>query len=236
MQYSDIDTLPLRSPAAWLSESDISPWSDIKTGAKYSTATGTTATVEQPARLLLGIEGDNEPDTDTHWRMGYNFPVQLTQWTLASSPKHPVLYRFLSTFAERIKDLAKPYKGDITAAAKAGAYKKEDPLKLTGPEAITAATMGWLNDTTGLRWDALTGLTDGGRSKAVGDTIIFPITAFNPGRSKYGNMGSKPITHPDARILHNAQGSWKHFDVKVELGKLCRTAFGFCKDWSKVPQ
>lgn len=56
----------------------------------------------------------------------------------------------------------------------------------------------------------------------------------SPGRGKYGNMGSKPISHEDARLLHHAQGSWKHFNLKVELGKFCRTAFGLCRDWSKV--
>jgi hypothetical protein len=58
------------------------------------------------------------------------------------------------------------------------ALSREDPLQLTGPEAITKAAKEWLEDRDGLRWNALSGLADGGRSKAVGDTIIFPITAF----------------------------------------------------------
>lgn len=48
-------------------------------------------------------------------------------------------------------------------------------------------------------------------------------------------MGSKPFSDADARLLHHAQGSWHKFDAKVELGKLCRTVFGLCRDWSKVP-
>jgi hypothetical protein len=48
-------------------------------------------------------------------------------------------------------------------------------------------------------------------------------------------MGSKPITDPDARVLHRGQGSWKTINLKVELGKFCRTVFGGCRDWSKVP-
>lgn len=57
----------------------------------------------------------------------------------------------------------------------------------------------------------------------------------SPGRGKYGNMGSKPVGHPDARLVHHALGSWRHFDVWVEYGKFCRTVFGLCRDWSKVP-
>lgn len=119
--------------------------------------------------------------------MGYKYHVQLTQWALASAPRHPILNRMISTFTLRIKELAKLYGGNITATANAGVFKKEDPLKLTGPEAITAAAMEWLEGEAGLRWGALSGLKDGGRSKAVGDTVIFPITAF-----RYGSLPSLP--------------------------------------------
>ncbi|KIN05237.1 glycosyltransferase family 32 protein [Oidiodendron maius Zn] len=227
--YADVDTTPLRTPRTWLDETDILPWSDPQTGAQYSSNTSS-----HPIQLILGIEGDNPPDTNTYWRMGYNFPVQLTQWALASAPGHPIINRFLTTFAKRMQQLAKPYNGNLTLAASAGAFN-QDPLSLTGPEAITVATMGWLEENSGLRWNALTGLEDGGRSKAIGDTMILPITGISPGRGKFGNMGSKPITDPSARLVHNGQGSWKTFDLKVEFGKICRMAFGRCRDWSKVP-
>ena len=56
----------------------------------------------------------------------------------------------------------------------------------------------------------------------------------SPGRGRYGNMGSKALTDIDARVQHAAQGSWRKFNLKVEMGKACRTLFGMCKDWSKV--
>ncbi|KFY97672.1 hypothetical protein V498_01931 [Pseudogymnoascus sp. VKM F-4517 (FW-2822)] len=233
--YGDIDTNPLRSPATWIDEDDIKPWIDQKTSITYSPSSGNWKPPHN-IRLLLGIEADNDPNTDAYWRMGYNFPIQLTQWALASAPKHPVLNRFIATFKNRVAELATPYKGNLTATAEAGVLAREDPLKFTGPEAITVATMAQLKDDAGLRWEAVTGLQDGGRSKAVGDTIIFPITAFSPGRSKYGNMGSKPLTDPDARLQHRAQGSWRKKDMYVEMGKICRTVLGMCRDWSKVPQ
>ena len=166
--------------------------------------------------------------------MGYNYPIQLTQWALAAAPSHPILNQFLKTFRARVEEIASPFQGNLTAAR--GALQREDPLKLTGPEAITVAAMERLRKSTRLRWEAMTGVQDGGRSKAVGDTMIFPITAFSPGRGKYGNMGSKPLTDPDARLQHRAQGSWRKKDFKVEAGKLCRTLLGLCRDWPKVPQ
>lgn len=48
-------------------------------------------------------------------------------------------------------------------------------------------------------------------------------------------MGSKPVTDPSARLRHLAQGSWRNFDWKVEMGKFCRTVLGRCRDWSKTP-
>lgn len=99
LQYGDIDTNPLRSPATWIDEDDIKPWIDLKTSTTYSPSSRTWKPPHS-IRLLLGIEADNDPDTDAHWRMGYNFPMQLTQWALASAPKHPVLDRFIATFQE----------------------------------------------------------------------------------------------------------------------------------------
>jgi hypothetical protein len=129
----------------------------------------------------LGIEGDNRPDTDDYWRMGYNYPIQVTQWALASAPNHPILKKFISDFAAQVEEIRRPFKGD--AKATKNAIYRVDPIVLTGPAAVTLAAMEYLEKEKGLRWDALTGLVDHGRSKAVGDTLIFPITAFRYGFS-----------------------------------------------------
>jgi len=129
----------------------------------------------------LGIEGDNRPDTDDYWRMGYNYPIQVTQWALASAPNHPILKKFISDFAAQVEEIRRPFKGD--AKATKNAIYRVDPIVLTGPAAVTLAAMEYLEKEKELRWDALTGLVDHGRSKAVGDTLIFPITAFRYGFS-----------------------------------------------------
>ncbi|PTB38116.1 uncharacterized protein TrAFT101_011778 [Trichoderma asperellum] len=225
--YADIDTEPLRHPANWLDPSDLSRWVDDITGKSYglknpeAEANGT-----QPVNLIWGLEADTDPNSNAYWRMGYTYPVQLTQWALASAPDHPALKQFM----ENLRD-------EVRLEKEATSYdpNRVDPLTRTGPAAVTLATLMWLENDIGFRWNALTGLKDGGRSKLVEDALILPITGFSPGRGGYGNMGSKPITHHDARLVHHALGSWRKFDLLVEYGKFCRTVFGLCKDWSKVP-
>jgi mannosyltransferase OCH1-like enzyme len=223
--YGDLDTYPLRAPATWIAPSDLAPWVDMETGASYN-FTG-------PVSAIFGIEADCPPDTDDYWRLGYTNPVQLTQWALASAPQHPVLVRFMDTLLQRLDEVASHHGGTLKSPSAFRELKSLDPLLLTGPDAITVSTQTWLGEIAGLRWNALTGLYDGGRSKLVDDVVILPITGFSPGRSEYGNMGSKPITDPAARLLHHAQGSWRYFNLRVEVGKFCRTFLGMCKDWSK---
>ncbi|RHZ59281.1 glycosyltransferase family 32 protein [Aspergillus thermomutatus] len=219
--YGDMDTEPLRTPKNWINASDIQPWRDPETGAVYRSA--------NPARAIVGLEADCPPDSDLYWRMGYTYPVQLTQWSFAWAPGHPILQMFIDRFATTTQEMS----GEGSSTE--GELDTVDPLILTGPVAFTEAVQSWLMATTGLRWNALTGLHDGGKSKFVEDVLVLPITGFSPGRGKYGNMGSKPTTDPSARLLHRAQGSWRKFDLIVEYGKFCRTVFGRCREWTKVP-
>ncbi|EXJ54738.1 hypothetical protein A1O7_10079 [Cladophialophora yegresii CBS 114405] len=225
--YADVDTQPLRRPSSWISPLDLGPWTDPDTNSRFSS--------DNPVSIVLGIEADCPPDKDDYWRMGYSYPVQLTQWALASGPGHPILLRFMDTLQRRLKHVANRHWGDLSDMEATKELRQIGPLSLTGPVAITVAAMTWLEEQVGLRWNTLTGLLDGGQSKLVDDVLILPITGFSPGRRRYGNMGSKPVTDPSARVWHRAQGSWRSFDPKVEFGKFCRSFFGLCKDWSKQP-
>lgn len=239
--YADIDTRLLRDPVTWVEKKDLTPWKDPETGVLWSNTKTQTD-------LILGIEADTPEHSDDYWRMGYTYPVQLTQWALASAADHAILSRFLDNFKARVKGAiaeALPFDpaanpetltADVDKLSKVQKVLRSlDPLDFTGPAAITNATMTYLSEKADLRWQSLSGLEDGGRSKLVLDTLILPITGFSPGRGKYGNMGSKPTTDHSARLQHLAQGSWRKFDFKVQVGKLCRTLFGQCRDWSKVP-
>ncbi|KAI5461826.1 glycosyltransferase family 32 protein [Mariannaea sp. PMI_226] len=228
--YADVDTEPLRHPSAWINQSDISPWTDPETGISYGVSTSGTASNNlekiRPVNLLWGLEADTDPASSTHWRMGYTYPIQLTQWALASAQNHPVLTQFMEQLNARLRNETSD---DLEVQS-----IKADPLTRTGPAAVTLATMTWLESQIGFRWNALTGLKDGGKAKLVSDVLVLPITGFSPGRGSYGNMGSKPASDPAAKLYHHARGSWRHFNLKVEYGKFCRTMFGLCKDWPKV--
>lgn len=58
------------------------------------------------------------------------------------------------------------------------AAQNSDPIKRTGPAAVTLSTKSWLEDQVGFRWTSLTGFKDGVKSKLVEDILILPITGF----------------------------------------------------------
>ena len=130
---------------------------------------------------IFGIGADNLPDPDnTYWRMGYTFPVQITNWASSMAPHHPVAYQFISAL-----------RAQITREQASNNLPHVDPLNITGPPALTAAIreVVWQNQPD-FDWDALSWRRDdpeivsgGGRGKVVaGDVLVLPITGFNPGR------------------------------------------------------
>lgn len=218
--YNAPDTAPFRPHIFPDSPFDITPSSYKKILDAF-----------QPPKIavaaIVGMEADTDPATDAYWRAGYSYPVQLTNWAFAMAPHHPIAIKFL-----------KQVFNDVVGAPTS--LSKLDPLELTGPPAFTRTVKAHCEnaDDDEFRWDGLSGLGDpvGGRGKvAAGDILVLPITGFSPGRGKWNNMGSQSLDHPNARLYHAAAGSWRKMDIKVAAGKLCRSALGRCKDWSKIP-
>ncbi|KAL4986232.1 hypothetical protein BDW68DRAFT_198209 [Aspergillus falconensis] len=226
--YVDMDTEPLQSPTEWVTPVDLIPWTDPKSNKLYHSTHAVNA--------IVGIEADTNPDTDTYWRMGYFFPIQLTQWAFGFAPHHPVLQLFIDRLRETIRLVARDQQllSESEQSGLGHGLDWIDPVNLTGPIAFTDSVRTYLEGKADLRWNALTGLHDHGKTKLVEDVLVLPITGFSPGSARFRNMGSKPVTDPSARLYHHAEGSWRHWSLRVEMGKFCRTAFGLCKDWSKV--
>ncbi|KAF4443722.1 Ankyrin repeat domain-containing 50 [Fusarium acutatum] len=207
--YGDLDTELIRHPATWISESDIAAWTDPKTGKAHGYYnTSVTPDYETPVvSLLWGLEADNDPESDAYWRQSYTYPQQLSQWVFAAAPQHPVFERYMDNLRNYTRN------NETTA-------QNSDPLKRTGPAAVTLATKSWLEDHVGFRWTSLTGVKDGGKSKLVEGILILPITGFHPSHgSRNDVMGRKPITDPAARLCHHGTGLWKHFNFVGEYGK-----------------
>lgn len=165
-----------------------------------------------PVGLILGIEADTDEHSDSFWRMGYSYPVQLTQWSLASTSDHPVLNQFLENFRHQFQSIVSdPADLDsLTMNLENTRLDKADPLELSGPVAITEATMAYLTSKRGLRWQALSGLSDGGRSKLVDDVLILPITGFRYVRplTKHQTLESHLLTSPFIVQVEAGMGIW----------------------------
>ncbi|KAL7933320.1 glycosyltransferase family 32 protein [Trichoderma chlorosporum] len=234
--YGDVDTRPLKHPSQWIHSADISEWADEETGKKYGLDDTALARMSQssdqsqPVNAIWGIECDLDPNTDDHWRWAYTYPLQLTNWALASAPHQPILQYFL----DRIADKAEEARSKALGMGVSVSDLHYDPVTRTGPVAVTEATSWWLEEHDGLRWNSLTGRLDGGRAKLVGDTIVLPITGFSPTKEKYSRLGEKSYDDPEARLAHTAMGSWHHTNLIVEYGKFCREKFGLCKEWQKM--
>ncbi|GAB1211930.1 hypothetical protein ATERTT37_001054 [Aspergillus terreus] len=170
--YADIDTLLLRPLSTWIDAQDIAPWTDPVTGKEHN-STG-------PVGAIFGLEADFDPDTDLYWRRGYHYPVQLTQWALAATCGHPVLSRFIDYIRTHLDATAPGYVGDDDPSTRTfQRVMDSDPVSATGPAAITETVQSWLEEKAGLRWNAVTGRHDDGRSKLVDDVLILPITGFS---------------------------------------------------------
>lgn len=114
--------------------------------------------------------------------MGYLLPTQLTQWAFAWAPGHPVLQTFIDHIFEEVQTVSAHHAGQLHSQSTQTELQGLDPIALTGPVAFTHAVQSWLGTTTGLRWNALSGLQDGGKSKLVEDILVLPITGFRYAR------------------------------------------------------
>jgi alpha 1,6-mannosyltransferase len=160
--YSDVDTKLIRPIGDWADNND------SKVG------------------LMVGIEVDT---TRADWKEWYPRSLGFCQWTMASSPGHPVLAKVIYNVIENIQNA----KNEI---------KKEDVVILTGPGVWTDAIMEYLS-LQGVEEIQLRNLKE---PLLKGDVYVLPITAFSPG---VGHMGSQDITDKEARVQHLFEGSWK---------------------------
>lgn len=245
--YADTDTIPLRHPFRWIQDHDIEPWKEqISTmrhqvyepslpsfhgppssSSAYQSILALRGASSPAVGVIVGIECDVLPTSDTYWRAGYTYPLQLTNWAIAMAPQHPLATRYMDTVDEAIQ-------------LNVSRLAQVDPLELTGPPRLTKVAMEHCDaEVPGFPWNELSGIDDpvGGRGKvAAGDVLVLPITGFSPGRGRFhNNMGSQPLNHPNALLSHKAEGTWRHPNLMVLLGKACRTLLGRCRDWSKFP-
>lgn len=190
IQYADVDVNLIQHPSQFVQNDDLTEWRDPVTDHTFGLQTSKSKryqppdTAPEPYQQVLalfknptldvgaiyGIEADTPPNKDDYWRMGYSYPVQITNWALAAAPQHPTTARYLEDLDEAVK-LNSSRLHDV------------DPLDLTGPPALTKSVKGYCEELNPeFRWYGLSGREDppGGRGKIIAsDTLILPITGFS---------------------------------------------------------
>jgi alpha 1,6-mannosyltransferase len=161
--YSDIDTECLRP---------IDKWTDNSTNVSF----------------IVGVEAEGPI-----WKTRVARPLQLCQWTFASTPKHPILKRMIDNIA---KQTDKFIDGKLNISV---------VMDWTGPGLWTDTIFDYINETYHIEWSTLTKVK---RGRLIGDIYLLPIPAFRPTAFEIGAKGRED---PEARVWHHFHGSWKKF-------------------------
>ncbi len=146
--------------------------------------------------FIVGLETDVPIKEGDRWKGIYSFPIQMCQWTIASSPGHPILADVLHHIFFSWHEHSS-FQGDV--------------IEVTGPGPWTRAIYRYLTS-YGIHWNDLREFGKIGRR--IGSALILPITAFANGHGTwlmgaFGTMGAGPIDDPDALVNHWYAGSWR---------------------------
>ncbi|KIR51471.1 alpha 1,6-mannosyltransferase [Cryptococcus gattii Ru294] len=224
--YSDTDTVLLKSPSHWGQGARL--WNDgegwltedqkkrLEEGAQIENVLG------KPS-VIVGLEADVGDRED--WHDWWPRPIQMVQWTMASTPSHPItlsaVLRILHSTATAIswahenarvinilKDQGR-YKDaqNLASVSVLNEPKHGGPVGVmawTGPGVWTDAVLSYLRVKYGVKWVDFKGTQEPLR---IGDVVILPVTGFSPG---VGNFGSQHRTHREAMVEHRFAGSWKN--------------------------
>ena len=151
----------------------------------------------QNVSMIIGLEVDACDATSLNgrciaqWERKWPRKIQVTQWTFAAAPHHPILERVI----KRIEAATAEY-------LETGHEKRV--MDWTGPGVFTDTIMEYFEEKYGVKPEKFSGMR---KPVAVGDVLVLPLTAFSP---DVGHMGSKPASHPSSLVKHQFAGTWKH--------------------------
>lgn len=218
--YSDVDTKRLKEISRWGSGAN-----DFQDGEGWMPA-GMNGGESLPGpSVILGVEADVGDRED--WYEWWARPLQIAQWTLSSTPLHPIYLDVLlqitrqSAYAydwqeqkpARVKALREAGYGEeadkLEHATISSEPKEGGPLGIihwTGPGVWTDAVLRYLDLKYGLSWNILKNLQEPLR---IGEITILPSTGFSPGVGLHGAQGA---FHHEAMVEHQFAGTWKDND------------------------
>ncbi|WVN89581.1 uncharacterized protein L203_104808 [Cryptococcus depauperatus CBS 7841] len=224
--YTDTDTVLLKPPSKWGQKPRLykngENWLTNEQKQRWQQGATIEEIIGRPS-IIVGLEADVGERTD--WYDWWPRPIQITQWTMASTPAHPIvlstLLRILHStatavsWAHQTANVAKILKEqgrykdaqNLTKVSVMNEPSKGGPLGVmswTGPGVWTDATLEYLRVKYGLKWVDLKGIQEPLR---IGDIVILPVTGFSP---EVTNFGSKSRTDIQAMSEHLFAGSWKN--------------------------
>ncbi|KAJ9108941.1 hypothetical protein QFC21_000263 [Naganishia friedmannii] len=206
--YSDTDTKRLKPISEWGSGARLwkggRGWlhgndSGVELGEELS---GIGIDELGPPSVVIGIEADVGDRED--WHDWWPRPVQIVQWTISSTPHHPIALDVLrqithqtgkaidwrSRQSQTVQELVKAGESEraekINRASILSEPKEGGPVGVmdwTGPGVWTDAVLRYLRVKFGLRWTDLQNLQEPMR---IGDVVILPVTGFSPGVGLFG--------------------------------------------------
>ena len=175
--YSDLDTTALKPVREWVPPE-----------------------FRPQTRAIVGIEYDQLDDpTPSH---GLLERMSFCQWTIASSPGHPMMERILDEVIKALNALAKKHHTSLADLVPAD----EEVVQTTGPAIWSRVVFESLSTATNTKvtYQNVTNLKE---PRLFGDILILPIDGFGTGQP---HSGSNRMGADTALIRHQFKGSWKH--------------------------
>ena len=175
--YSDLDTTALKPVREWVPPE-----------------------LQSQTRAIVGIEYDQLDDpTPSH---GLLERISFCQWTLASSPGHPMMEQILEEVIKALNALAKKHHTSVADLVPAD----EEVVQTTGPAIWSRVVLESLSRATNTKV-TFRNVTKLKEPRLFGDILILPIDGFGTGQP---HSGSNRMGADTALIRHQFKGSWKH--------------------------
>ncbi|KAL9608121.1 MAG: hypothetical protein Q9167_007028 [Letrouitia subvulpina] len=174
-------------------------YSDLDTSAIKPVERWVPRSLKHRVRAVIGLEYDIL-DSETMLPR-FLFEVQFCQWTLAFSPRHPLMKQVVQKVTSALHQLAE----EKNSTLKDLVPFNDDVLKTTGPAKWSEVVYEYLTRTTRteISWKNFTGME---QPVIVADVMVVPINAFAVGIS---HSGSSESNTEDTLARHHFQGSWR---------------------------
>ncbi|KAK8109505.1 Initiation-specific alpha-1-6-mannosyltransferase [Apiospora kogelbergensis] len=148
--------------------------------------------------VLVGIEWDQRDEKDLRGIFAY--PIQFQQWTLATTPHHPIFEDIIGHVLGSLRNFTKTYNTTLDGLA----LSDQEILMATGPGAWMGAVWRYIKR-HGMA--ELRHLSYQVKPILVEDVLIYHVNAFASGQDH--SAAARWFAAEDALMKHHFKGSWR---------------------------